>query len=223
MKKLCLLTLIFISWLAQAQPSLSWQKLSTAPMTPRVDFGFFTIDSDFYMIGGIDSALHSYHDVWRYHIPSNQWMQMDTFPGGDIAETTGFSINKKGYICTGIYIDSFQSPLCGSLFWEYDPSIDKWTRKADFPGDTREQADAIAYGGNGYLGLGYNCSVMLRDLWRYSPDSDSWYKLDSFPAIGRTNSNIVALNNSLYFIGGLFITIQLQQKSGDMILHSIGG
>jgi hypothetical protein len=37
-------------------------------------------------------------------------------------------------------------------FWEYDPSSNVWTRKADFGGKKRSDAVGFSVGGKGYLG-----------------------------------------------------------------------
>lgn len=43
-------------------------------------------------------------------------------------------------------------------FWEYDPSIDKWTKKADIPGTKMGRAYPVGFAmnGKGYIGLGYD-------------------------------------------------------------------
>lgn len=167
MNKAFLFILLFVSCIAMAQLNVTWQKISTFPSTARVDFGYFVIDSNFYIVGGVDANLKEYNEVWKYNIPTNQWQQMDAFLGGIISASCGFSINGKGYISTGLINDSSQNFSCSKYFWEYAPDSDRWTRKANFPGQAREGQVSFTYKGQAYLGLGYNCFNELNDLWVY--------------------------------------------------------
>jgi len=59
-----------------------------------------------------------------------------------------FSIGNKGYIGTG-YDPSYKND-----FWEYDPTANNWTRKADFLGSARQLAVGFSIGNKGYIGTG---------------------------------------------------------------------
>ena len=43
-------------------------------------------------------------------------------------------------------------------FWEYDPSTNTWTQKADFGGTARNWAVGFSIGNKGYIGTGYDLS-----------------------------------------------------------------
>jgi len=183
--------------------TIVWHQETPFPSTPRESCGYFLIDSNFYVVGGIDGNLNFYKEVWKYNINSNQWQQMDTFLGGIVGETTGFTLNGKGYICTGLFVDSFQNFSCATDFWEYTPDSDAWVRKADFPGTPREWASEFTYNNKAYFGLGDYCSNPLRDLWMYDPVNDQWTAMDSFPSSGRTSISASIVDSFAYIIGGV--------------------
>src|SRR5207249_1321311 len=59
-----------------------------------------------------------------------------------------FSISSNGYIGTGV---DFNVNLYKD-FWEYDPSANTWTQKADFGGSGRSGAVGFSIGSKGYIG-----------------------------------------------------------------------
>jgi hypothetical protein len=72
-------------------------------------------------------------------------------------EAVGFCIGTKGYV--GLGRDS-----TGNLykdFWEYNPDVNAWTRKADFGGTSRSGAVGFSIGMKGYVGTGKD------DKWFY--------------------------------------------------------
>ena len=84
--------------------------------------------------------------------------------------TAGFSIGTKGYIL-----------LSGSKdFYEYDPSNNQWTKKADFGGVARYRSVGFSLGGKGYIGTGWTGAALLKDFWEYDPSNDSWTQKADF-------------------------------------------
>jgi hypothetical protein len=65
-----------------------------------------------------------------------------------------------------------------SDFWQYDPAVDKWTRKGNFPGGIRVLAAGFSGTSQGYLGFGTGDLHVVApsqenntydDLWQYQP------------------------------------------------------
>src|SRR5690349_15084767 len=79
----------------------------------------------------------------------NTWTQVANFGGIERSYATGFTINGKAYVGTGL--NGFTDI---KDFWEYDPATNVWTRKADFAGDARDAASAFSVNGKGYIGMG---------------------------------------------------------------------
>ena len=59
------------------------------------------------------------------------------------------TVDGKGYFGTG-----YDGSNKLSDFWEYDPTANSWTQKADFPGGARYDAVAFGVSGKGYIGCG---------------------------------------------------------------------
>lgn len=91
-----------------------------------------------------------------------------------------FSINGKAYAGTGL------SSSGGVLadFWEYDPGLDQWSKKASVPG-ARYGALAFSIGNYAYVVSGGGNGFPYADTWRYDPLNNSWTQMKAFPAEGR--------------------------------------
>ncbi|MBL7865248.1 MAG: VCBS repeat-containing protein, partial [Cyclobacteriaceae bacterium] len=81
-----------------------------------------------------------------------------------------FTINGKGYLGRG------------TAFYEYDPSTDAWTQKADFPGLNNSEIASFATSTKGYVGCGRDLfGASLNDFWEYDPSTDTWTQMANFP------------------------------------------
>jgi len=108
---------------------------------------------------------------------------------------TGFSIGSKGYIGTG-YKFSFQKD-----FWEYDPTANTWTQKADFGGTGRASAAGFSIGSKGYVGTGNN-GTALKDFWEYDPATNTWTQKADFGGVSRYGATGFSISsNSKGYIG----------------------
>jgi N-acetylneuraminic acid mutarotase len=197
--------------LCNGQDTLMWYKKTSKPSTGIISSGYFLIDSNYYVIGGLDSFYDYYKEVWKYNIAQDNWQKLNDFPFTPIAELTAFAINGKGYICTGL--DSISSYGCDTLMWEYDPHIDSWLSRASFPGSKREKASSFTYNNKAYVGLGYACGGPVTDLWEYDPITNKWSMLDSFPSTPRYGSALTILDSILYVIGGIDINDSLYSET----------
>jgi N-acetylneuraminic acid mutarotase len=95
----------------------------------------------------------------------------------------GFSIGAKGYFGTG-------GDAVGSRadWYEYDATLDSWTKKADFAGLPRQATIYFSIGTKGYVGLGDDGSAPFADFWEYDPALDVWTKKADFPGGARTTA-----------------------------------
>lgn len=57
-------------------------------------------------------------------------------------------------------------------FWEYDPAVDKWARKADFAGTRVDVKVGFSIGNKGYIGLGNLPVGSSNEFWEYDPVRD---------------------------------------------------
>jgi N-acetylneuraminic acid mutarotase len=127
--------------------------------------------SNFSSIGTPGASSSGYNkDFWEYDSVLNIWTQKADFAGSGKEGAVGFSIGNKGYIGTGS--SGYNIPNTTKDFWEYDPALNTWTRKADFPGNARYNAVGFSIGNKGYIGTGNGSSVssvLKSDFWEYTP------------------------------------------------------
>ncbi|GHN02161.1 hypothetical protein WSM22_36500 [Cytophagales bacterium WSM2-2] len=116
------------------------------------------------------------------------WTPMADF-GGAARTFIGFSmsINGKGYVGCGT------TPAGQNLvdFWEYNPTTNAWTQKADFKGAARFFASAFGIGSKGYVGCGAGTGSpqpLYSDFWEYDPANNNWSQKSNFGGAGRTTA-----------------------------------
>lgn len=184
--------------------TLRWQKLSPLPSFGRASFQSFLIDSDFYIVGGLDSNLNAIREVWKYHVPTDHWSRMRDFPYGFICEGQGFSLHDKGYVCGGLIVDT---PIhfynATNDLWEYEPDSDRWQPRASKPGTEVYYQSSIIDGRFAYIVVGINPNIPIpREFWRYDPVVNSWLALDSFLGTGRYGAEMAQVGSKLYLMCG---------------------
>lgn len=94
------------------------------------------------------------------------WTQKSAFPAMGRSHPYSFSIGTKGYVGSG----DTQTD-----FWEFDPSTNQWSQKANF-GLGFHSAASFTINGRGYVaaGSGYN------SFWEYNPVTNIWVQKANF-------------------------------------------
>jgi hypothetical protein len=113
---------------------------------------------------------------------SDIWVQKANFGGAARYRAVGFSIGSKGYMGTGF--TGFDVSSVKNDFWEYDPTGNSWTQKANFGGGVRANAVGFSIGSKGYIGTGSN-SGFKNDFWEYDPTSNTWTQKANFGGTAR--------------------------------------
>src|SRR5215470_12831637 len=166
MKKL-LLTSTILLCIKASYAQNTWTKKANFGGAAREYATGFTIGGKGYIGTGYDFNSGFHNDFWEYDPASNIWTQKADFRGGYRQLATGFSIGSKGYIGTG-YDQGIDARAYKYDFWEYDPSLNTWTQKADFGGNGRWAAVGFSIGSKGYIGTGSgNSAVVMNDFWEY--------------------------------------------------------
>ena len=85
-------------------------------------------------------------------------------------------------------------------FWEYDPSTDSWTKKADFPGGGWNYATGFSIKGKGYLGTGQDriTADFKKDIWEYDLLNNTWIRKADFPGTPRFNATGFSIKEKGY-------------------------
>ena len=82
---------------------------------------------------------------------------------------------------------------------EYDPTTDRWSKKADMPTSRGFLGAATA------KGFAFAIAGRVRGelpVERYDPRSDTWKRLDAMPGPFRNRFGIAVLNERIYIVGG---------------------
>ncbi|MGZ5135704.1 MAG: kelch repeat-containing protein, partial [Flavitalea sp.] len=102
------------------------------------------------------------------------------------------SLGDKGYVGLGA------SDVFYNDFWEYNPTSDTWTKKADFPAIGRQAGIAFAANNKIYVGLGINMYTAFSDLYEYDPATNAWTKKADYPGGVRYTSMAFSIGNKGY-------------------------
>jgi N-acetylneuraminic acid mutarotase len=176
----------------------SWSQKANLPGSPRRDAVAFSADGKGYVGTGIDAdealGANKLKDFWAYDPTLNTWAQVADYPGvGGLGLyfATAFDLDGKGYVCCGkVGPNSYTNQL-----WEYKPSLNQWTQRANFPGGVRYQLASFSIGLYGYVGLGADQDILRKDFWRYNAGSNQWTQIASLPASERAASVTFSIGN----------------------------
>lgn len=112
-------------------------------------------------------------------LSADYWTPKANYPGIGLGFSVCFSINSMGYVGCGF--DSMIGNWTHKDFWEFDPSNNVWTQKADFGGISRGMAVSFSVGNIGYVGIGFTQgNGALQDFWEYNPSTNMWTQKANF-------------------------------------------
>jgi N-acetylneuraminic acid mutarotase len=131
----------------------------------------FTIGDKLYMGGGAGKK-----DFYEYTPSTDTWVQKEDIPG--VTESRAFgvgvAINGKGYV--GLGGDNDNTTLKKD-WWEYDPTNDTWTQKADFIGVARDGSAFFVVNNKAYIVGGTDNRFVYGDVYEYNPTNDTWIQM----------------------------------------------
>jgi uncharacterized protein (TIGR02145 family) len=164
--------------------TLLWtQKANFGGIERNVAVGFAIGDKGYIGTGHrYSSQSYYYNDFWEFDPANNTWSQKANISDRTRSSAVGFAINGKGYIGTGSSPTGTPN-VNESLndFWEYDPSTNSWSQKANLGGVVRYRAVGFSINGKGYIGTGItNGNEKLKDFWEYDPISNTWTQKADF-------------------------------------------
>ena len=109
---------------------------------------------------------------------------------------SSFVIGNKAYMGFG-----FNGGTSIKDLWEYDPSSNNWTRKADC-GIDFDAGIAMTINGIGYVGFGMSrnvaCCGFHKQVWAYDPATNIWTRKADFPGPGRWGPFGIGVNGKGY-------------------------
>lgn len=151
-------------------PTDTWTQVASVPGGARMSAIGFSLEGNGYVGTGYRyNQGWSSTDFYKYDPSTDSWTQIADVGIDPIngpmprMESTGFGLNGKGYVVTGVTISSGDNY---KDFWEYDPATDVWTCQEDFPGTARRYMSATVLNGYAFVGLGTN-GTNFKDFWRF--------------------------------------------------------
>jgi N-acetylneuraminic acid mutarotase len=78
-----------------------------------------------------------------------------------------------------------------------------WTQEASFGGTARHRPFTFSVGQRGYLGCGWNGTIMYQDMWEYDPGSNTWSQKANYPSGPRLSAFGFSIGNKGYAGCGL--------------------
>lgn len=180
----------------------TWTKKSDFIAGKRERAVAFSIGDYAYVSTGVDTTETLLKDLWQYDPQLDTWTQKADLPGVARRDAVAFAIHGKGYVGTGM--DNANALIGNKLkdLWEYDPLVNAWTQKADFPGSGGNGiyfSTAFTVDNKGYIcGGKWGPSLYSSQLWEYKPGNDEWIQRANFPPGVRYQLSSFSIGNFGY-------------------------
>lgn len=131
---------------------------------------------------------------------SQNWEQIQSFPGTPRDDGSSFSIGNKTYC--GLGMDA--GFACKIDFYCFDATTNTWSTAPSLPANNeRQYATSCSWNNRGYIFGGIKCDgSFLNDLWIFDPISETWSNGIPLPAEGRAGASHFILGDILYIVGG---------------------
>jgi N-acetylneuraminic acid mutarotase len=150
--------------------------ITTNVWTPLNNFPYQTSDGVSFVINNVAYVVNG-NELRQYNHLTDSWVLKATYPGQADDSQVAFTIGSKAYVGTG-YVGTGGVSECKD-FWEYDPTTNVWTRKADLPANTNS-ATAFSLGNYGFVGTGVSNYVNKSNFYRYDPANNSWVAIAAY-------------------------------------------
>ena len=132
------------------------------------------------------------------------WDQKADFGGVARHRTTALAIGNRVYFGLGHYNGAGPNILFDD-WWEYDPSTNSWTQKADYLGGLMYHATGFTIDGIGYVGTGRDVSAsVVKTFYAYDPVTNTWQQKATYPGAGRRGGVGFAINGFGYIGTGSY-------------------
>jgi N-acetylneuraminic acid mutarotase len=173
-----------------------WAIVGTVPFNPAGTAGSFTINNSSYVIAPTKDWKDTQFYLWKFNPADYSWQQFDIPFKVDNAQVA--ATGSKAYL----YV---MSP--NHSFYEFDPSSNAWTRKADYPAAVRYSGTIFTIGANAYLGLGTSSKTMGNEnkdnsFYEYASSTNTWRRIADYPdnpEYGmRSRASAFVINNIAY-------------------------
>ena len=186
-----LFTLLFILLPVYAF-SQTWNQVASMPIGKHHPVTF-SLDGKGFAITGSNTLNAPTDDVFQYDPSTNQWSELNSFPGTDRSFAIGQAYNGKGYLGFGLSNFSYLNDI-----WEYDPASDTWSQLTTCECSGRRHPAFIIKDDKIYVGLGDDFSGDLDDWHIYDMITDTWTQVDDIPGDGRHHPFMFSAGDHVY-------------------------
>jgi len=147
----------------------SWTEKEDLPGPARHHPYYFGIDGIAYVGLGhgnsIGGNLSVFTDFYKYDPSTEEWTQLNDFPGEGRVAGTQFDYNGKGYVLSGDGDD--HSFMEEGEFWEYETQSDEWTQLTSHPGSSRWAPGNFIIDNYVYFMCGLSDMQLESDMMRF--------------------------------------------------------
>ena len=175
-----------------------WMQLDSVNGSPKSVCAAFTANGEGYVASGLEYAGFM-RKMYSYNPLQDDWdneQSIGGVNGGGLSRgsASGFSIYDKGYVCLG---QGDNTDFLNDV-WEYDPLLDVWTQKANYPGTARRGAVAFVIDNIAYVGTGEDATGLRKDFYKYDPLTNVWGNVADFGGTPRKQAVGFAMGNQGY-------------------------
>jgi N-acetylneuraminic acid mutarotase len=156
-------------WWAYDIPTDTWTEKDDLPGPARHHPFYFGIDDIAYVGFGhgnsVGGNLRIFNDFYQFDPATDEWTQLNDFPGEARVAGTQFDYNGKGYVLSGD--GDNHSFMEEGEFWEYDPQSDAWTQLTSHPGSSRWAPGNFVIDNYVYFMCGLSNVTLESDMMRF--------------------------------------------------------
>ena len=157
-------------WWEYDIPTDTWTQKDDLPGPTRHHPFYFGIDGIAYVGFGhgndVNGNLSIYNDFYQFDPATDEWTQLNDFPGEARVAGTQFDYNGKGYVLSGD--GDNHSFMEEGEFWEYEPLSDEWTQLLSHPGSSRWAPGNFIIDNYVYFMCGLSNQGLQSDMMRFN-------------------------------------------------------
>ncbi len=156
-------------WWEYDIPTDTWSQKDDLPGPSRHHPFYFGIEGIAYVGFGhgdnVNGNLSVYNDFYQFDPATDEWTQLNDFPGEARVAGTQFDYNGKGYVLSGD--GDNHSFMEEGEFWEYEPQSDEWTQLTSHPGSSRWAPGSFVIDDYVYFMCGLSNIQLESDMMRF--------------------------------------------------------
>jgi hypothetical protein len=147
----------------------TWTQKDDLPGPVRHHPFYFGIDGIAYVGFGhgdnVNNIVNIFNDFYKFDPSTDEWTQLNDFPGEARVAGTQFDYNGKGYVLSGD--GDNHSFMAEGEFWEYAPETDEWSQLTSHPGSSRWAPGNFVIDNYVYFMCGLSNIQLESDMMRF--------------------------------------------------------